>query len=347
MDSLLHHVIRITAHRDHMLVARAVVEAVNELTGSQQVRLLDFVPTAQGWALKQKAWFIKGVTGAADEKTEWEQPPIGLERFPGLMEGLAARRSLIAHQSVQEPRHLLWLPIWMNDKPASCLEIGSAQPLSPQNCVMAEGILNVYRNFQSLLDYSERDSLTGLFNRKTFDEKFTKMASQAEPETPDKLESRAERRRPHQTKERWLAVIDIDNFKKVNDQYGHLYGDEVLILVANLLKSSFRPYDRIFRFGGEEFVVLLRAVTFENAYTAFERFRQHVEAYPFPQIGNITVSVGFVRISDNTPVVILGRADQALYYAKAHGRNQVCFYDDLVAGGLLQPENSASSVEFF
>ena len=73
----------------------------------------------------------------------------------------------------------------------------------------------------------------------------------------------------------WLAVVDIDHFKLVNDRFGHLYGDEVLILVANILRSSFRNQDRIFRFGGEEFVVLLRAATLENARQGFDRFRTH------------------------------------------------------------------------
>jgi diguanylate cyclase (GGDEF)-like protein len=121
----------------------------------------------------------------------------------------------------------------------------------------------------------------------------------------------------------------------------------VLILISNILKSSFRSRDRIFRFGGEEFVVMLRSITQQNAHMVFERFRQRVEDYLFPQVGRVTVSMGFVRISGETPVVILGRADQALYYAKSNGRNQVCFYDDLISSGLLQPENTSSAVEFF
>lgn len=141
--------------------------------------------------------------------------------------------------------------------------------------------------------------------------------------------------------------MDIDHFKRVNDEYGHLYGDEVLILIANLLESSFRASDRVFRFGGEEFVIMLDSLTLDDAYKAFERFRKTVEEYPFPQVGKITISLGFTHISGGAPVVVLGRADQALYYGKSNGRNRVCFYDELVAAGLLQPENSASSVELF
>jgi diguanylate cyclase (GGDEF)-like protein len=126
-----------------------------------------------------------------------------------------------------------------------------------------------------------------------------------------------------------------------------LYGDEVLILVANLLRASFRAQDRIFRFGGEEFMILLRSATLEDAQRIFERFRASVEQYNFPQVGRVTVSLGFVRISAQTPVVLLGHADQALYYAKTHGRNQVCQYEELVADGSLHSGISNDSVEFF
>ena len=157
-----------------------------------------------------------------------------------------------------------------------------------------------------------------------------------------------ERRHYEDGKEQWLAVVDIDHFKRVNDQFGHLYGDEVLILVANLLQSSFRSQDRIFRFGGEEFVILLRSATQEQAHKVVERFRSNVEKHYFPQVGQITVSVGYTNIKpQQSPVVILGHADQALYYAKAHGRNQACYYDELLARGELQTIVANDNVEFF
>ncbi|HEY8101667.1 MAG TPA: GGDEF domain-containing protein [Burkholderiaceae bacterium] len=210
-----------------------------------------------------------------------------------------------------------------------------------------DGIFHVYSNYQSLIDYSERDSLTGLYNRKTFDENFAKMASMVSNHELHRLGDQDQRQSHENIKSHWLAVVDIDHFKKVNDQFGHLYGDEVLLLVANLLRSSFRTQDRIFRFGGEEFVILLRSTTLDSAQKILECFRRAVEHYDFPQVGKVTVSLGFVSISSETPVVILGHADQALYYAKEHGRNQVCFYDDLVATGQLQGQKTNDSVEFF
>ena len=120
-----------------------------------------------------------------------------------------------------------------------------------------------------------------------------------------------------------------------------------MILVANLLRSSFRAQDRVFRFGGEEFVILLRSTTLEQAAHVFERFRATVEEHMFPQIGGISVSVGFTSTHDGAPVEILGRADQALYFAKANGRNQVRFYDELVFQGDLKPKITHGEIELF
>jgi diguanylate cyclase (GGDEF)-like protein len=189
----------------------------------------------------------------------------------------------------------------------SCLEIRSEKPFAPTMLDVIHGIFHVYCNYQSLLDYSERDALTGLFNRKTFDEQFTRYAFAIAPHEAHSLDHDERRHDSNdEPKGHWLAVVDIDHFKQVNDRYGHLYGDEVLILVANILRASFRAHDRIFRFGGEEFVILLRSTTLTDARKIFDRFRQNVQEYDFPQVGKVTVSLGFVNIARETPVVILG-----------------------------------------
>lgn len=348
MDPVLRHIVEITAHRDHALLDISVISALRELANINSARLLDVIFLQDQVFLRQKAWMKNGLILSSDEESGMEQALEPLAAFTELSESIAQRYNMAKGVSPDGARHFLWLPVWLNDKPVSCLELSSNVPFSSQTCSIAEGILSVYRNFQSLLDYSERDSLTGLFNRKTFDDKFTKMTSIADARERGAIPTgEVERRQQQPVKDQWLAVVDIDHFKKVNDEYGHLYGDEVLILISNILKSSFRSRDRIFRFGGEEFVIMLRSVTQQNAHMVFERFRQRVEAHHFPQVGRVTVSVGFVRISGETPVVILGRADQALYYAKSNGRNRVCFYDDLMAKGLLQPENTSGTVEFF
>ncbi|HEX6364379.1 MAG TPA: GGDEF domain-containing protein, partial [Albitalea sp.] len=146
----------------------------------------------------------------------------------------------------------------------------------------------------------------------------------------------------------WLGMIDIDHFKLVNDGFGHLIGDEVLLLLSRLMRSSFRFHDRLYRFGGEEFVVLMRCDTDEDARGAFERLRLNTLAYAFPQVGHISVSVGFTEVrAGDSPSAAIERADQAVYYAKSHGRNQVQSHADLAARGEVDVSTKIGDVELF
>jgi diguanylate cyclase (GGDEF)-like protein len=345
MEALLKHLVDMTCQRDHTLLDSSVVSALHELVGAKQVRVHDLFRFRDELFLRPRVWIKDGKVISVEENLNTENTGEPLSHYPALVDSITQRKSCV-EEIGENGERILWLPVWLNDKVSSCLEVIDPTPYSSDTLHMMEGILSVYRNYQHILDYSERDSLTGLLNRKTFDEKFSKLLSCSQPEgTPQDQEER----RHHHTAGigQWLAVVDIDHFKKVNDQFGHLYGDEVLILVANLLRSSFRAQDRVFRFGGEEFVVLLRSTTLEDARKIFERFRTNVETHEFPQVGQVTVSLGFASISNESPVVILGHADQALYYAKANGRNRVCYYDELVSSGELHSEVSNDTVEFF
>lgn len=198
-------------------------------------------------------------------------------------------------------------------------------------------LARIYSHQIRLLDYGELDTLTRLLNRKTFEETFDRLI-QASAQECDCLTG--ERRHPGVSSPAWLCVIDIDHFKRINDTFGHLFGDEVLLRLGDLMRRIFRSGDRLFRFGGEEFVVLLNAETVECAAVSFERFRNSVESHEFPQVGQVTCSIGFTAVlPSDVPTDVLGRADQALYYAKANGRNRVCDYEALLASGALtQPQ---------
>jgi len=347
METLLKHMAEITCHRDHALLDISVVAALRELVGATQVRALEIFRYRDALFVRQRVSIKDGAIVTDEEGFGDNHGGEPICAYPMLVTCLAQHLTR-AQLTSSDGKHVLWLPVWINDAVSTCIEISNAKPYSAQTLQVVDGILSVYRNYQNLLDYSERDSLTGLLNRKTFDDKFSRMVNaDAATDGPSPL-NQEERRHPGDIHEQWLAVVDIDHFKLVNDQYGHLFGDEVLILVANLLRSSFRMQDRVFRFGGEEFVILLRSTTLQNARKIFERFRASMEQHDFPQVGHVTVSLGFVSISHETPVVILGHADQALYYAKANGRNRVCHYDELVSSGKLRAETpSESSVEFF
>lgn len=287
------------------------------------------------------------------------------------------------------------LPMQSEGGSPGVVELVTSAPLSEELLRLVTGVLRIYRNVQSLLDYSERDTLTGLLNRKSFDESFYKLAatqaasiaaasalapvpaspappSQPALQPPEALPaeaavaadgvaadadavaepvqpaSRQGKRRLVDPPQYWLGVIDIDHFKSVNDRFGHLIGDEVLLLLSRVMRASFRFHDRLYRFGGEEFVVLLRCANEVDAMAALERFRRAVRDYPFPQVQRITVSIGFTDVRPgDTPNAAVERADRAVYHAKNHGRDQTHCQATLVAQGLLGDADRGSDMELF
>lgn len=206
---------------------------------------------------------------------------------------------------------------------------------------VVEGMARIYANFINLLDSSERDTLTGLLNRKSFDDTFFRLL-----QSGGGLGSPQDGQRRGGEQGCWLAVVDVDHFKSVNDRHGHLIGDEVLLLMARILRSTFRHDDRLYRFGGEEFVVLMGAGSPEDAAAAFERLRRNVEGYPFPQVGRITVSVGYTLVRQHdSPAEAFERADRAVYQAKGDGRNCVRGFE--IDGLADAPRGVDGDVEFF
>jgi two-component system cell cycle response regulator len=127
-----------------------------------------------------------------------------------------------------------------------------------------------------------------------------------------------------------LLMIDLDHFKRINDTYGHLVGDDVLMALAALLQHEVRSVDLVARYGGEEFVIVLPETREEGAVAFAERIRERIEAHPFSMADGptlqVTASIGvatFPAPRVATVEDLFTRADQALYRAKAEGRNRV------------------------
>jgi diguanylate cyclase (GGDEF)-like protein len=123
-----------------------------------------------------------------------------------------------------------------------------------------------------------------------------------------------------------VIMVDIDHFKRLNDEFGHLLGDEVLRGVAGILKQQLRKMDMVCRYGGEEFAVVVPETTGENAVTVAEKLRRQVEGYPFPGVPRpVTISCGVADypIHGVTRDEVVAAADGALYMAKQAGRNRV------------------------
>ncbi len=161
------------------------------------------------------------------------------------------------------------------------------------------------RTEKKLKDLSERDQLTGLYNRRYLDMKLNELVEIARNEG----------------RKFSIILFDIDNFKKINDTYGHQVGDEVLIKISEAVKETLRETDIFGRWGGEEFLVILPDT--EEPCAVAERIRKIVESLKFTSNLKVSVSLGAtVYREKDTPESIINRADEALYTAKEKGKNR-------------------------
>ena len=228
----------------------------------------------------------------------------------------------------QETRAEVCLPLISYGDKVGVLTVESArtgafqltdlQPLESVADICAAVIRNA-QHVEQLNNLAVRDGLTGIFNRRYFEHRILE-----EIERAGRYETALA-----------LVMIDIDGFKKLNDEFGHLLGDEVLRMLAVLLTQQLRKADVVCRYGGEEFAVLLPEITVENASSVADKLRRVVEAFPFPGVPRpVTISCGVARFPDNgaTRDELVKAADAALYNAKQSGRNRV---SKAAAGGVF------------
>jgi diguanylate cyclase (GGDEF)-like protein len=341
MTELIEHVAELTGFRDRELLDVAVVRAVNDVLRPLSVAVYRCVGETG-----DQRWLTRARMGAGDPAVSADPLWTSLSALPGLDEAPRRRDCLTCGDviAVGDGPQTTSFPISTEREVVGVLEMRTAAPMTPEGRAMVSTVLRIFGNFHDLLDHSERDPLTGLLNRQTFDATFLARAHRSSSQSTGE----PGRRTCSDGTAIWLGVVDIDHFKRVNDTHGHLIGDEVLLLMSRLLRSTFRYHDRLYRFGGEEFVVLLDCLDGEKATLAFERLRSNVERFEFPQVGRVTVSVGFTRTTDaDAPSAAFSRADKALYHAKGHGRNQVTHYEALVAAGLIVEKSADGGVELF
>lgn len=344
MSTFVDRIAELTSHRDREQLDVALARVLRELLQPRSVTILRCVGEGD-----DRRWLTRAQLSGNNRVATFDKPWTDLHALPKLVVGEARHEAYHEQRTVQvceARRHKTCFPLYGGDAVVGVIEVETRDALSDSDLHTVHSVLRIYRNFERLLHYSERDSLTGLLNRKTFDESFMKATADMADPPGDSSDGR---RVSASSCGYWIGVVDIDHFKRVNDRYGHLIGDEVLLLMSRLMGRSFRIHDRLYRFGGEEFLVLMRCHGEEDAAQAFERFRANAELFQFPQVGTVTVSIGFTAVRPgDTPSSAFERADKAVYHAKLNGRNQVCSYADLLASGLLEEDSTKiGAVELF
>lgn len=161
---------------------------------------------------------------------------------------------------------------------------------------------------------ADTDGLTGLLNRRAFEELLEKQLNRASSGAIELS----------------LLLVDLDNFKGMNDEFGHLAGDTVLRKVSGVLRRSVRSTDALARFGGDEFAVLLNSDEPGQANTVAERVRQNlIHLRHLPGGRRLTASLGVANVlPGDTPLLLMERADRALYHSKNLGKNRLTHFDD-------------------
>jgi diguanylate cyclase (GGDEF)-like protein len=342
MPALLQAIATLTEHRDRALLDQQVLDLLAQCVPGSRLRVLGCVGEAPAQRLLLRASARPGEPACAG------LPPwTPLDALPRVADCEAHSRAQLNGEPVLGI-DLNVFPLFADRHCFGMVELHRDDLLDDRERLLVRHVLRIYANHVGLLNYGEIDTLTGLLNRKTFDAQFRASAplgaasAQLAPDAPER------RRGDASVLPRWLGLVDIDHFKKVNDGFGHLIGDEMLLLVAGLLRSSFRHGDCLYRFGGEEFVVLLHAADRCQAAIAFERFRVNMAEHRFPQVGHATASVGFTALWPNdSPAGAFERADRAVYHAKDHGRNQVRCYEDLLEAGALEAVVHVGEIELF
>ena len=163
---------------------------------------------------------------------------------------------------------------------------------------------------QELHKLSITDPLTGLFNRRRMNEVLQEQIDYAK-----RYESSFS-----------LILFDIDNFKHVNDQFGHNVGDQVLVMVSNIAKNLLRKTDSISRWGGEEFLILVPKTQIEEAVFIADKLRSEIENATFSDHNNVTCSFGIAEYKNTMDIeAIVNQTDKALYEAKNSGKNRLAF----------------------
>jgi diguanylate cyclase (GGDEF)-like protein len=330
---------QVRALTDLIEVSRLVVSTIDLDTVLQSIltNAMHFAATPAGtmamYDEKKKAFILHSCEGFSAEfakKDRWDVMP------GGLTEQVVAAIDIFFIEDVEQSSYmgspvivpegikaLICVPLRVKEEVVGILHLGDFVPRRFDREKMK--LLSVFSSFASMAIYNANihsrtkilaitDSLTGLHNHRYFHQVFN-------------LELRRAKR---YHKSLAILMIDVDNFKQFNDKYGHAVGDRILAAIGKIITKNLRKVDFAFRYGGEEFIVLLPEAGLENALNAAERLRETIERETAELLRGetregVTVSIGIARYPENGTgrVALFNIVDDLLYKAKLMGKNKV------------------------
>ena len=346
-NDILKSVIEITRHRDLDSLEYSLVATLSEIITTQQITVFKTLTVDHHHDIEEILNLSVVQSDKSNPHYKWSEKS-RIIKTDRLLERCIRNNDTVI-DTLEDGLFRVLIPISNDNTAIGAISLyGTDEMLSSLDLV--KGFIKIYENYQIILDESEHDKLTGLFNRRTFDKKLGRLLKMQNKQNdkPSESDHTDKRHKTTSDSHTWLVVLDFDGFKQINDTYGHSYGDEVLLILSQKMKQCFRKTDLLFRFGGDEFVIILEPVTYNDALDALERFRMTVATHEFPQIGTITISTGFAKISEkNYPPSILEKADKALYFAKENGRNCIFNYESLISSGKLLEQKTSGAINLF
>jgi diguanylate cyclase (GGDEF)-like protein len=344
MSTFIEHIVKLTDHRDRDLLELTLSKALIDLLPVARIviaRVMRGEDGEQRW-LEVARLDAKGGGRVLDPLRVDFSALIKLEAASDRFKCLQSRERLeIAWAGPNGPR-VTMLPLFSDSRSddAGVIELHSDAALSPSELSLVDALRRIYRNMYALLEFSDRDAMTGLLNRKSLDDAFySAVLEDLEGGMADKLanaENPGQERRHRVPANYWLGTVTVDHFALVTERHGRGVADEALSLVARIMSNTFRTYDRLYRFDGEHYGVLMHCPDEALVLAAFERFRASVEKFRFQQVGSLTVSCGFTSVmADDSPSSALEKTDQAVAFAQRSGGNKACSHLGLVRRGFF------------
>jgi diguanylate cyclase (GGDEF)-like protein len=347
LPSLLKKLGAMTAIRDTYLVEQSLLRTIGPLLGVRETSLYRVDDTGTIIRVLNHSRSVVTEENGVQRDAERIEEVTNDQGISNTLRGLLDNVRLLGKSCSRkiDDGLLVCYPLRGDSKLCGYFVFQRDREVTPVEDAIIHGVLEVFTNYYELLDTSQRDHLTGLLNRYSLEINLDRLWNLLSARLHESDNKNSRRDTAPQTY--WLGMLDIDHFKKINDTYGHIIGDEVLILVTRLLEKSFRQSDLLYRYGGEEFVAIIAANDIGAATQAFERARKAIEQFTFPQVDHVTISGGFSGADPSVlPQEVLYRADSSLYVAKNGGRNRICHYDTLVKEGILK-EVASGSIDLF